>query len=147
VVFFLVDLSRGYILFCSCRPQIMSMKGQNCSQWNLNHLPDEVLYHLSSFLDTRTILHSLRLVNKRFYDIFSDYSFWKRRIIGRRGSNCYLQAEVEDLWLILPYLRCPHCNREDLYIVLPYLRCSYCNRSSCVRGNIHSLYRRTTPTS
>jgi hypothetical protein len=114
---------------------------RNCSQWNLNHLPVDVLYHVSSFLDTRTILHSLRLVNKRFFDIFSDYSFWKSRIIDRRGADRYLRAENEDLWSILPWLRCPNCTRDlyfrcplceqaDPYFVFPTLHCSYCHVSS-----------------
>jgi hypothetical protein len=48
------------------------MIGQNSSQWNFGIFLDDVLYSISFFLDSRTILYLLRFVNKRFYEIFSD---------------------------------------------------------------------------
>jgi hypothetical protein len=40
-------------------------------QWNLDTLPEDVLKQITSYLEEATILHSLRVVCRRIYGVFS----------------------------------------------------------------------------
>ncbi|XP_066589049.1 F-box/WD repeat-containing protein 9-like [Prorops nasuta] len=43
-------------------------------------LPNEILLHICSFLDAKTLVNCLSLVCKKFYEILNDELFWKVRI-------------------------------------------------------------------
>jgi hypothetical protein len=96
----------------------------------LDTLPTEVLYHLVSFLDPRTILCSLRFVNIRFHTLFSAPSFWRSMICNHESRL----LDVEDLMFILSFLKCPYCGRNSLYPPIPQLTqsfwCKSCRKSS-----------------
>ncbi|XP_063238516.1 F-box/WD repeat-containing protein 9-like [Bacillus rossius redtenbacheri] len=80
----------------------------------LSNIPVEILLHICSFLDARTIICTLSLVCKRFHEIVSDENIWRSRIAKKcRGSvypaipenadvnfrNACIELEEEfDLW-------------------------------------------------
>ncbi|KAL4223469.1 F-box/WD repeat-containing protein 9 [Mactra antiquata] len=49
----------------------------------LTDLPSEVLIHIASFLDSRTIIQSLYQVCKIFHDLFNHDRYWKTRMSQR----------------------------------------------------------------
>ncbi|XP_003707325.1 F-box/WD repeat-containing protein 9 [Megachile rotundata] len=53
---------------------------QTDSQLSLLDLPVEIFLHICSFLDASTLVNTLGLVCKQFYEILNDNSLWKVRI-------------------------------------------------------------------
>lgn len=49
----------------------------------LTDLPSEILFHIASFLESRTIGCSLYTACKKFYELFSSDSYWRSRILKR----------------------------------------------------------------
>ncbi|CAH0394309.1 unnamed protein product [Bemisia tabaci] len=60
-------------------------------------LPVEVFLHICSFLDTRFLLKTLRLVCTRFNTILSDESVWKLRIARLISVNPCTQSAIDKL--------------------------------------------------
>lgn len=82
------------------------------SQLTLTDLPTEVLFHITSFLESRVIIVSLCRACKLFYQLFSNDSYWRSRIsqrwpkqypvIEREKFNwrraCMKREEIHDMW-------------------------------------------------
>jgi len=66
----------------------------------LRLLPSEVICHIFSFLEAEFLLHSVRLVCKRFCHILTDVEFWRARL-RERWQRKYPPVAGE----ILPVLR------------------------------------------
>ena len=60
----------------------------------LTELPEEILIHIASFIESRVICSSLYSVCKLFYDLFSDDRYWKTRI-SQRCNKPYPVFECE----------------------------------------------------
>ncbi|XP_045157904.2 F-box/WD repeat-containing protein 9-like [Mercenaria mercenaria] len=69
------------------------INAENCL--NITDLPSEILIHIASFLESRTVILSLYGACKRFYELFSGDKYWKTRI-SQRWSKQYPVIERDD---------------------------------------------------
>ncbi|WAR24832.1 FBXW9-like protein, partial [Mya arenaria] len=79
---------------------------------NLTDLPEEILIHIASFVESRVIISALYGTCRLFYALFSDERYWKTRIaqtfhksypiFETKGFNwrraCMEREELHDLW-------------------------------------------------
>ncbi|XP_060568677.1 F-box/WD repeat-containing protein 9-like [Ruditapes philippinarum] len=61
----------------------------------LTDLPSEILIHIASYLESRTIGRSLYSACKKFYELFSSDRYWRTRI-SKRWTKQYPVFERED---------------------------------------------------
>ena len=70
------------------------------SPWNLEDLPEEVLFHISLYLNDTNVWFSLRGVCRRFYTIFSERGYWRKRMLHRWGLMRSLEQIEEKIQLL-----------------------------------------------